>query len=404
MSKSTFIKAWLRTAKGDLELSDAIEWFRYEIDHTKGELVEFRMKSDRALDLANHNDMVAGAIVVYQFGFIKNIQSSTRICRIGNIECDFSDKRVQLSLKCTDKGIEIKKGVSYKVWSNKTLSEMCEEVASQYGLTFRGQNTTKKYAAMPQAGRSDWEFLNFVSLLEEDLYHIDISDGALTLEKNQRSKNSVRFFKLGENIINVRTQFKEVSQKPQLSSSLLGVNDTTGKPLLETKVATNELRDGKFSVTSINKAPINKQIGTTILRNQNGDKIGERPIYATTSGSDTEDASYLSKSLNEKNKAKVLTANLLIELDPMRKAGEVVTLELPVEKLSGNWFVETAQHTIDENGGFTELMINKNGTARPSKTGKDTNDGKVNNTQGSTDSKATTRVYRNVDGNIIKTQ
>ena len=404
MSQSTFIKAWLRTSKGDLELSDAVEWFRYESDHKKGELVEFRMKSDRALDLANHNDMVAGAIVVYQFGFIKNIQSSTRLCRIGNIDIDFSDKRVQLSLKCTDKGIEIKKGSSYKIWTNKTLSEMCQEVANQYGLTFRGETTTKKYAAMPQAARSDWEFLNFIAFLEADLYHIDISDAALTLEKNQRSKNSVRAFKLGENIISVRTQFKEVSQKPQLSSSLLGIDDTTGKPLLAGKVATSELRDGKFSVAPINKAIVQKQIGTTILRNTNGDKVGERPIYAPTSGGETGDADNMNKAINEKSKAKVLTANLLIELDPMRKTGEVITIQLPVDKLSGNWFIETAQHTIDKNGGFTELTLNKNGTARPSKTGKDTNDGKVNNTEGNKDSKATTRVYRNVDGNTTKIQ
>lgn len=402
MSKSVFVKAWLKTDKGDLDISDTVEWFRRTSDHEKGELVEFRFKSDKSIDLGNHKNMVVGGVIYYQFGFIKDVQSSIHLCRVGAVECDFSDKRVQVIVKATDKGIEIKKSASQKVWHNITLSGLCQEIATKYGLDYIGDTTTHKYTSLPQAGRSDWELINYmISREPSGLYHLSVQGTQLILEKDQRSKKSARGFVYGDNVISFRTQFKEITQKPNIASpASLGIDEKTGKITTPKANTTSELRDGKFSVTAMEKSNVKKkQVGTQILRDVDGNKIGERPIYAVDNGNTTNPTDALGSFTNEKNKAKVLTGELLIELDPSRHSGEMITVTVPIDRYSGNWYIENAQHTIDKSGGFTQLTLNKNGTNKPSKNGTATNDGKVNNTEGGKNAQQTVRIYRDVNGN-----
>ena len=93
---------------------------------------------------------------------------------------------------------------------------------------------------------------------------------------------------------------------------------------------------------------------------------------------------------------------MLIELDPTLRAGQVITVKVPVEKLSGNWFIEKAVHTVDNNGGLTELSLNKNGTAKSVKSNASANDGKVNNTEGDKGAKDTRKIYFTNDGVVKK--
>jgi hypothetical protein len=86
----------------------------------------------------------------------------------------------------------------------------------------------------------------------------------------------------------------------------------------------------------------------------------------------------------------------------MRHAGEVINISVPIDRYSGVWYIENSQHTIDKNGGLTQISLNKNGTNKPSKNGTDTNSGKVNNTEGVKGSKEVTRIYRDENGNIKK--
>lgn len=434
--KSVYVKAWLKSKNGDVDISDTIEYFRYESDIDKGELVEFRIKSDKSLDLANHKELVAGGVIIYQYGFIRNAQSSPRLCRIGNVEVDFSDKRVQLKITASDKGIELKKGSRYKVWTNITLSDIAKAIALDYGLDFIGEPTTKVYTAMPQAGRSDWEFLNFLVLREHGIFRIDVSDTVLTLEQNSRSKKAVKEYVMGDNIINFRVQFKEVTAKPSLSTSTNhGIDDKTGKPTFQQKQFENqvfnnlgfqysfkdnalykveiargkreyETKDGAFSVDQIdrvqyknnNRIIVSSEKVTTRVNkveqyDANGNKIIEQVTYTPV---DPNEGRTLNNNINEKNKQKVLTANLLVELEPLRKAGDVITINVPVDRYSGIWYAEKVVHTIDSKGGFTEYDLNKNGTSKPTKSSATKNNSKVN--KGDVSTRENTRIYRGADG------
>ena len=390
MAKSTFVKAFL----SGIDITDTVESIRDESDIEKGDFVEMRVKSDKALDLANHKNMVAGAKLEYQYGFIGLLHSSNRIARIVNINTDFSDKRVRLEIKALDKGIELKKGNSRKVWTNVKLSDIATTIAADYGLEAKIDATEKTYSSIPQSGRSNWEFLQYVVKRESERCQIYVSDYTLYLEKNLRSKDSKRSFELGENIVSFRTQVKEATQKVGIST-VSGIDDKTGKaqtsPVETAK--SKELKDGKFTVGEVSK---------TAYKFDNNGNFKKIEKSSATAASDKKEADAVHNNTNEANAKKVLTASLLIELDPTLRAGQVITVKVPVEKLSGNWFIEKAVHTVDNNGGLTELSLNKNGTAKSVKSNASANDGKVNNTEGDKGAKDTRKIYFTNDGVVKK--
>lgn len=433
MSKSVFVKAWLN----DLDIADAVESIRMESDIEKGLLVELRVKNSKALDLANHKDVVAGAKLEYQFGFIGLLHSSVHVSKVSNIDIDFTASGVSLQLKALDKGIEMKKGSSSKIWSNVTLSDIAKEIAANYGLEARIEPTKKLYHSLPQGGQSDWQFLRWLVMREAGAFQLHVSDYALYLERNLRSKDSRRTFVYGENIISFSTQVKEVTQKQQITPRA-SINDKTGKIESEGAIINQfgfsysikdssateytkrgvtewETKDGQFSLDELSRTTYKKgrvfgveksqevnQVKLSNFLNNNGEFVGAQTTYVPTN--DILEAQTLAKKANEVIKRKVLTASLQIELDPSLSTGEVVTIQLPVQKMSGNWFIEKVVHKIDYSGAFTELSLNKNGTSKPIKVTPAKNEGKINNTEGATSTKPTTvKVWNNngVEGTHI---
>ncbi len=392
MAKSVFVKAWLN----ELDIADAVESIRDESDIEKGDYVELRVKSDKALDLANHKNVVAGAKLEYQYGFIGLLHSSNHVARVVNINIDFTDKRVRLEIKALDKGIEMKKSNAYKIWTNVTLSDIATAIAANYGMDARVEPTAKVYKSLPQGGRSDWSFLQYLVKREAGTYQLYASDYTLYLEKNIRSKDSKRSFELGENIISFSTQVKEATQKAQ-ASTLGTIDDKTGKiqtPI--TEKTTTDQKDGRFKVGDMSKATYK----TTYKFGNYDQKSIKQEVIAPVK--EKSESKAFQDNLNDKSEKRVVTASLTIELDPTIRAGEVITVKVPVEKLSGNWFVEKAVHTIDNRGGITELSLNKVGTSKPVKNVAAASDGKVNNTEGAKGVKDTRKIFMNNNGDDVK--
>jgi phage protein D len=428
MSKSLFTKVWVN---GENIADDTVYYLRDESDVKKGDLVEIRMKNIN--NLVNSKHMVAGAKLEFQYGFIGDVQSSVRVARLSNIDRDYAENGLLLNIKAVDKGIELKKGTSQRIWNDVTLSEIAETIANEYGLNARAEPTAKKYHSIPQGGRSEWEFLNYLVEREHGNYHLQISDYTLILEKNKRSAQSKRTFIYGENIVSLRVQLKEVTQKPTglsngshtagidpntglVSNSVLSANGFSmysikdGTSIQESfKRGLKEwtTKDGNYSVDEITRTQYKggklkvldkKQFQSTYkveaIYDTNGNRVGYRNIYTP---SENHEAETLANHESEKAKTKVLTATLIVELDPSLRSGDMITLQTEAEADCGNWFIETVKHTVDK-VGLTEMTLNKNGTAKPVKSSVEKNE-KVNNTEGSTSTRATTRIYYGNNGN-----
>lgn len=426
MSKSTFVKAWLNNE----DISDAVYFIRYESDVKKGDLIELRMRNIN--DIVNSKHVVAGAKLQFQYGFIGSFQSSTHVARLVNIDVDFAQNGILLNLKAVDKGIELKRGTSNRIWNNVTLSQIAETVANEYDLTPRVEPTQKVYHALPQGGRSEWEFLQYLVNREAGAYQLRVSDYTLFLERNARSKPSKRTYTYGEDIISLRVQLKEVTQKAQIdtANSNVGISNRTG--LLGPELLANfgfsysmadgsttygsikrgikewETKDGRFSLdeltrtkykggklTVVDKPLFQSKVVVMNDRDNNGSFVRKRLVYTP---SDPLESEVLTNNVNEKTKTKVLTAIVEVELDPALKSGDMITLNTLVDRYNGNWFIETITHTVDRSGGRTEMTLNKNGTSKPVKATVTKNDGKVNSTEGGEGKVHTFRIYRDNNG------
>jgi hypothetical protein len=166
-----------------------------------------------------------------------------------------------------------------------------------------------------------------------------------------------------------------------------------------------ETKDGIFSVDQIEKVQYkgtnrivvsSEKVTNKVNRTGIYDADGNRVERITYTAVDPNEGRTLNNNMNEKNKQKVLTANMLVELEPLRRAGDVVFINVPVDRYSGIWYAEKVVHTIDSKGGFTEYDFNKNGTSRPTKSTATKNDSKVN--KGDVSTRETTRIYRGADG------
>lgn len=400
--KSVFTKLWLKTPKGDLDISDAVQDIHHESERKKGTLIEFKIASHKALDLANHPNLVPGGILTYQYGFINSInQSAVSKVRVGNVRYDFNNGRVQLLVRCTDKSIELKKNESHRIWHNVTLYDVCKELAEKYGLNFRGEATDEKYTSLPQAGRTDWELLKYLKIREQESYFIEVDNATLFLKKNLRNEKSRKTYVYGENVVSLRIDLKEISQQPSTGAAT-NLDERTGKPTAPPPPPSDsEKVDGKFSVGDISKAAV-KTTKSFVFSSLDEKKIGEEtiPIFGADSGSNK--AKNISNNTNKERADKVLTCELLVELDTARSVGEVVTIKLPVDKLSGNWVVDKMTHKITMNGAFTELNLVKNGTNKPIKALSGENKNKVNNTEGAKDSEQKFRIYESTTEKRIK--
>jgi phage protein D len=437
MSKSLFIKAWIN---GE-DVADAVFYLRYESDVKKGDLIELRMKNIN--NLVNSKNLVAGARVEFQYGFIGDVQSSVHVARLSNIDRDYAANGLLLNIKAVDKGIELKKGTSQRIWNDVTLSEIAATIANEYGLDARVEPTQKKYHSIPQGGQSEWEFLNYLVEREHGNYHLQITDYTLYLEKNKRSKAAKRKFVYGENIVSLMVQLKEVTQKPMIESfgtQTKGIDPKTGLiPQFEavpfvgspypymfnsaamsgviqqseqigflSSVKQKEDRDGQFDLSKLLKSKFGKKSKSTDNRKfeskiitgvDNNGEISHRTVSVPVS--DSLESAAIANHANETAKTKVLTASVVVELDPSLHSGDMVTLQTEVEADCGNWFIETVTHTVDMSGGFTEMTLNKNSTSKPVKEGAIKHGEKVNNTEGATSGRPQKRVYFGNDGNEI---
>ncbi|MBL7817656.1 MAG: hypothetical protein JNL70_21800 [Saprospiraceae bacterium] len=419
MGKSTFVKVWIN---GN-DVSAAVESVRHERDFKKGEFVEIRCKSDRALDLANDKNLVAGAKIEYQYGLTGGVFSSVRAARIGNIDVGYDSDRVQLTIRATDKSIEIKKGGDSRVWTNTRLSDIVKQIGEGYGLnTERVEETKIIHKNLLQGHLSDWEFLTYLVIKEPEPLQLHVDGSDIVLEKNVRDRKSKRLFELGKNIISFRTSLKEITQKPPIPpiKPTLGSNDdlinqygfTVNKGATMTKeiergVQEWESQDGLFTVDRIKVVELRNGKKTVLSSKLVTSKIEQVTFVDAYKNVfranvympyDPNEQKTVANGINNDRKQKVLTGDLTIELDPFLTANDIITLSLPVNRHNGNWYIEKAVHTVDSNGAITNLSLNKNGVSASVKVDKTVNE-KVNRSVGETSTKQSTRVrYSGVSG------
>jgi len=119
------------------------------------------------LDLYNDNLFDTGKVVSVVFGYLAGQRSSVYVGVISEVTRKYSQSNnIKLSINVIDKGTVLKEGENTKVW-NDTLTEICEQLALKYGMKSDLFVTSTK-RNIPQGGRNDFEFIQYLSTLEDN--------------------------------------------------------------------------------------------------------------------------------------------------------------------------------------------------------------------------------------------
>lgn len=400
--KAVFTRVEIIKQGGNIDISDYIEYLRHESDAEKGSLLELRCfsESDKAASLANNSELKVGAGLKFQYGLTEGAISSVRIARITDISVDI-DTRISLKIKALDKGIETKKGTSQKIWRNMKLSDIVREIANSYGMSAMIESeTATKYQSLPQANRSDFQLLQYLSDREPQRdgkrWQVVFSDNNIILSLVDLGKNAKKLYSYGENIISVNFSLKETTQKSSSNSvSSLGIDEKSGK-IQTAESQKNDKTLGKYSAEI-------KQ--SRVFSTESGVHIQDAAEIKRTNASPTankQEAAALATSEKQKAAKKSLTANLRIELDTSINVGDIVSLQTPIMKFNGNWYIAKVTHTLQKSA-ITEIELQRNATNKNAKQGATAN-ANTNTKQAETDKakKTQKRVFENESGKQIK--
>jgi phage protein D len=323
--------------------------------------------------------LTEGTVLVFNFGFLgTEEQSQKRYAEILDIEPTYQ-RTIDVTVKCTDKGLVMKKKMSNIVWQDVTASDIAKTIAGWYGLETDIESTTYKYTALPQANRTDWELLKYLATQEKSgNFSIWINDNTLYFKELDLTKEATVTFTYADGNGKV-ISFKPKSKKSNQSSAA-GGSQVTGFDL-DTNTTTTEKADNSNLAN-------NKALGKYKF-NANGEggyvKADDKNAVAT--GKNTfvaiPNKDRLKNTANsEVKKANLegLEATLNLEGEPRINAGDIITIAGVAKRHLGNYLVQSVRHTISGGGFLTTLELKKNATAKNESAGKVS--GSVNDSKG----------------------
>lgn len=206
--KAPIVRVFIQKNKRDL--SDRIESFRYEDCLNEDDIVELNIKTGYVLDTADDDDIVAGTIIQYQFGYAGLVLSETHRARITDIEVTYAE-RIKMKIRATDMGSVMKKSSSLKIWKNVTSTQIATEIAERYDLVAKVDETTKVWTSLPQGNKSDFKFLSELAAKETaGDYIFYIRSGELHFEKRGLDKTAMQSYAYGqEGVISFAPKYRE---------------------------------------------------------------------------------------------------------------------------------------------------------------------------------------------------
>jgi phage protein D len=162
MIKDGYSSIYVRVYYGKVELSPNITKFRYVYDEENDDEIELTVEvNDIAeVDKPYYQDDAQLTLI---WGYIGEQTSARRKVWVREPKWSFGkDNNIVGTLKCTEKGTETKGASSKRVFKNKSLPEIAQEIADKHGLnayleTYKGEKVEVKIT--PQPGESLDKFL-----------------------------------------------------------------------------------------------------------------------------------------------------------------------------------------------------------------------------------------------------
>ena len=347
--------------------------------------------------------LTIGASVSVTYGYVGGDEISITNLFLSNVDITFSRDGVTTTIIATDRGNDMKKSSSYKVWKQKNLTEIATDIAKNWQLTPHLNITrTDPYKELPQAHIDDYTFLKNITQREgQGNYIMYINNGLLFITKRGIDKTSQRLFKYNDKdsgFISFRPRDEKIEATPATQRTKL-VGDNIRKPLdggidltPKQKFEGTPGNLGKiFNSASIGKEGSNIKLGkeqnqVTPNLPSSQEKEGDTEIAETIATTlPTREAINIARYKRKEGALMKIKGELQIVGDPTMVIDNVITIENIGAKYSGNWYIHSAKHTIGSGGYTTNLKVYKNATNILTDTTDNTPENKTIGTETETD-------------------
>ena len=166
MAKSPFYI--VQIAETGEDISAFVDSFSYEGNIEKDDVLRLSITLKNVFEL-DEQWLSVGQNLKFFYGYIGGLQTPTKVAKISDVQSSYGDV-IKVKIEATDAGMFLKKNSGNTIHNKKTLSELVKQVADKYSLKFDVVDTKKVYNHIPQAQKSDFDFLNQMAKRENKRY------------------------------------------------------------------------------------------------------------------------------------------------------------------------------------------------------------------------------------------
>lgn len=341
-----------------LVVSDYTDSFRYQESKSKDDLLTLTL-SDPSERIIDDPSFVQGNTLDFRFGYRGGAQSANRLATIDDVDVVY-DRKVTMTIRAYDAGHTIKNKTSNRIWQDKTASDIVKEIASQFGLKAKVDETKRVFDEIPQANKSYFEFCKFLTkgydssvLLEEMNFYIQNDTLYFTrkkLDATPRRTYTRRPASANNELLFFKPQYTKDGKGETDTVKAFTINSETNEVIessgdlnSKTVLASQETSGRKYDVDA---NLLDSDTGKNIFipgddKEQVGSKVQQKQSEAAT---------------------KELKAEIKTIGDPYAHPDSIITIKGVAKRHQGNWYVDEVTHVIARGGYYCDQSANKNTT------------------------------------------
>lgn len=357
MSKSPYYDVYITSS--NRKLSELISTFTYEECIEEDDLVRFTMH-DLNKEFIDATDFVEGAIITYQFGYLSYKITNAATAVIKSIKIKYG-QTIDIDVVALDRGNQMKQGTSNKIWKNQKASDIVSTIVSRYGLTLISNATKKTYLNLPQGNRTDFEFIRYLTTIEDGgTYIFFVRDQLAYFVQRDLKKDPTILYVYGDpegtsKVISFDVhQNDDGKNKAKTQTTVAGIDPLT-KEEIKAQAAGAEPPLGDYSVNAIGDLT---DLPGVDASNTTGKDV-PMPVKSVQDAKDVAAKAQKDAALD------AITATLVTEGDTLIKAGDIIGMSGVAKKHQGNWYTKKVKHSINDSGYMTTSDLQKNATKQP---------------------------------------
>lgn len=337
--------------------------------------------------------------VIVQFGFLGGSKSGVLKFKVSDLKYRYG-ANVSITVSCADRGNVMRKSTSNVIWKNVTSFDIVREIAEKYGLGYEVEGQPNTWSSLPQANRSDFDFLTYLCKREKDgNFIVYIQNGKLFYVRRGKDKSSIfNFVYRGESddVLAFNTKYKKITRKPENISTVFSSIFDSGEEAKENDSGGKDVNLGEIK-------HVFDEDGNELGQTDGSESFLESAVNfgknLLSPQEPTNELSNQAKSNKKEGELKVLSASLRINGNPLMVANEVITMGGLYKIHNGNWLIEKVRHSITPSGFITSCELRKDGV----KVGTGDTNNSVNDKKGTPKKQKEFGVF-DAEGNLLSTR